>query len=157
MSGAVVTYDAVSGAVVRALVPIAAGQPIYDERMLQEFKEPCFFVIEPSVTEEKQLDRYWMYDHKIEVSYFPVTQAMTERKLLSEWRWTLMQTLRYVHVDAYMDSENKVVRLPVRAHGAECRWVEDHLVYYASYRLRCRVIVDDGMMMQNLIINQNIK
>ena len=157
MSGTVVTYDAVSCAVVRALVPIAAGQPIYDERMLQDFKEPCFFVIEPSVTEEKQLDRYWMYDHKIEVSYFPVTQAMTERKLLSEWRWTLMQTLRYVHVDAYMDSENKVVRLPVRAHGAECRWVEDHLVYYASYRLRCREIVDDGTIMQNLITNQNIK
>ena len=157
MSGAIVTHDAVSGAVVRALVPIASGQPIYDERMLQDFREPCFFVIETGVTEEKQIGRYWMYEHRIEVSYFPVAQAMTERRLLSEWRLTLMQTLRRVFVDAYMDSENKVVRLPVRAHGAECRWVEDHLVYYASYRIRCRELVDDGTVMQNLITNQNIK
>ena len=157
MSGALVTHDAVSSAVVRALVPIAAGQPIYDERMLQDFQEPCFFVIEPSVNEEKQLDKYWVYEHKIEVSYFPVTKAMTEYQLMSEWRWMIMQTLQYIHVDAYMDAENKAVKLPVRAHGAECRWIEDHLVYYASYRIRCRKIVDDGSIMQTLITNQNIK
>ena len=157
MSGAIVTHDAVSGAVVRALVPIAAGQPIYDERMLQDFNEPCFFVLEPSVTEERQLDRYSMYEHKVEVSYFPATQAVTERRLLSEWRWLLMQTLQNIFVDAYMDSEEKIVRLPVRAHGAECRWVEDHMVYYASYRLRCRKITDEGVIMQKLIENQNIK
>lgn len=157
MSGAIVTHDAVSGAVVRALVPIAAGQPIYDERMLQDFTEPCFFVIEPSVTEEKQLDRYWMYEHKIEVSYFPKPQAMTDRRLLSEWRQLLFSTLRKIDVDAYMDSEGKIVRLPLRAHAAECRWIEDHLVYYANYSLRCREVVDEGVIMQKLIENQNIK
>lgn len=136
MSGAVVTYDAVSGAVVRALVPIAAGQPIYDERMLQDFKEPCFFVIEPSVTESPDYDRLLWRDHRIEVSYFPKPQAMTDRKTLSYWRLMLLEYLSKIYVDS--TEENKVItRLPVYAQNPECRFVEDHLVYYATYRIHC--------------------
>lgn len=136
MSGAVVTYDAVSGAVVRALVPIAAGQPIYDERMLQDFKEPCFFVIEPSVTESPDYDRLLWRDHRIEVSYFPKPQAMTDRKTLSYWRLMLLEHLSKIYVDS--TEENKVItRLPVYAQNPECRFVEDHLVYYATYRIHC--------------------
>lgn len=136
MSGAVVTYDAVSGAVVRALVPIAAGQPIYDERMLQDFKEPCFFVIEPSVTESPDYDRLLWRDHRIEVSYFPKPQAMTDRKTLSYWRLMLLEHLSKIYVDS--TEENKVItRLPVYAQNPECRLVEDHLVYYATYRIHC--------------------
>ena len=136
MSDVVVTYDAVSGAVVRALVPIAAGQPIYDERMLQDFKEPCFFVIEPSVTESPDYDRLLWRDHHIEVSYFPKTQAMTDRKTLSYWRLMLLEYLSKIYVDSTED--NKVVtRLPVYAQNPECRFVEDHIVYYATYRIHC--------------------
>ena len=136
MSGAVVTYDAVSGAVVRALVPIAAGQPIYDERMLQDFKEPCFFVIEPIVTESPDYDRLLWRDHRIEVSYFPKPQAMTDRKTLSYWRLMLLEHLSKIYVDS--TEENKVItRLPVYAQNPECRFVEDHLVYYATYRIHC--------------------
>ena len=136
MSGAVVTYDAVSGAVVRALVPIAAGQPIYDERMLQDFKEPCFFVIEPSVTESPDYDRLLWRDHRIEVSYFQKPQAMTDRKTLSYWRLMLLEHLSKIYVDS--TEENKVItRLPVYAQNPECRFVEDHLVYYATYRIHC--------------------
>ena len=136
MSGVAVTYDAVSGAVVRALVPIAAGQPIYDERMLQDFKEPCFFVIEPSVTESPDYDRLFWRDHRIEVSYFPKPQAMTDRKTLSYWRLMLLEHLSRIYVDS--TEENKVItRLPVYAQNPECRFVEDHLVYYATYRIHC--------------------
>lgn len=136
MSGAIVTYDAVSGAVVRALVPIAAGQPIYDERMLQDFKEPCFFVIEPSVTESPDYDRLLWRDHRIEVSYFPKPQAMTDRKTLSYWRLMLLEHLSKIYVDSTED--NKVItRRPVYAQNPECRFVEDHLVYYATYRVHC--------------------
>lgn len=136
MSGTLVTHDAVSGAVVRALVPISAGQPIYDERMLQDFKEPCFFVIEPSVTESPDYDRLLWRDHRIEVSYFPKSQAMTDRKALSYWRLMLLEHLSKIYVDSTED--NKVItRLPVYAQNPECRIVEDHLVYYATYRIHC--------------------
>jgi len=136
MSGALVTYDAVSGAVVRALVPIAAGQPIYDERMLQDFNEPCFFVIEPSVTESPDYNRLLWREHRIEVSYFPKPQAMTDRKTLSYWRLMLLEHLSKIYVDSTED--NKVItRLPVYARNPECRFVEDHLVYYATYRIHC--------------------
>lgn len=136
MSGAIVTHDAITGAVVRALVPIAAGQPIYDERMLQDFTEPCFFVIEPSVTESPDYDRLFWRDHRIEVSYFPKPQAMTDRKTISYWRLMLLEYLERIYVDAAYEN-GETTRLPVYAQNPECRFVEDHLVYYATYRIHC--------------------
>lgn len=136
MSGAIVTHDAVSGAVVRALVPIAAGQPIYDERMLQDFKEPCFFVIETSVDEAPDYDNYLWRTHHIEVSYFPVPRAMTDRKTLSQWRLMLLEYLEKIYVDS-TEENGEMTRLPVYAQHPECRFVEDHITYYATYRIHC--------------------
>lgn len=157
MSGAIVTYDAVSGAVVRALVPIAAGQPIYDERMLQDFKEPCFFVIEPSVTESPDYDRLLWRDHRIEVSYFPKPQAMTDRKTLSEWRLILLEQLEKIYVDISTDDKGNVERLPVYAQNPECRFVEDHLTYYATYRIHCVRQTVAVETMDKLKIHSNTK
>lgn len=137
MSGAIVTHDAVSGAVVRALVPIAAGQPIYDERMLQDFREPCLFVVETSVDESPDYDNYLWRTHHIEVSYFPVPRAMTDRKTLSQWRLMLLEHLEKIYVDAVADDGGNIERLPVYAQHPECRFVEDHITYYATYRIHC--------------------
>ena len=157
MSDAIVTHDAVSGAVVRALVPIAAGQPIYDERMLQDFTEPCFFVIETSVTESPDYDRYLWRTHHIEVSYFPKTQAMTDRKALSSWRLMLLEYLEKIYVNATEDSNGNVERLPVYAQNPECRFVEDHITYYATYKLHCVNSVASGGVMNTLRTQLHIK
>lgn len=136
MSGAIVKHDAISGAVVRALVPIAAGQPIYNERMLQDFEEPCFFVIETSVTESPDYEPYSWRDHRIEVSYLPKTDALSDRRSMAEWRLMLLEYLSTIHVDA-MTIDGERVRLPVYAQNPECRFVDEHITYYASYRIHC--------------------
>lgn len=156
MAGTVVAHDAISGAVVRALSTIAAGQPIYNERMLQDFDEPCFFVFETSVSEEPGLDRYCFREHRIEVSYYPVTEALSHHSLLSQWRETLMLTLRKIMVDAYVEN-SQTVRLPVSARNAECRFIEDHITYYASYRIRCRRSADSGTTMAEFTQTQHIR
>lgn len=154
MSGAIVTHDAITGAVVRALVPIAAGQPIYDERMLQNFEEPCFFVIEPSVTESPDYNRFLWRNHRIEVSYFPNPQAMTDRKTLSYWRLMLLEHLSKIYIDS-TESNGKFTRLPVYAQNPECRFVEDHLVYYATYRINCVMVETPAPYMENMEANIN--
>lgn len=137
MSGAVVQHDAVQGAVVRAVAAIAAGVPIYDERMLQDFQEPCFFVIESSVSERPDYDRYLWREHRIEVSFYPETQALTDRHSLSRWRLLLLEHLQKIHVDATISETGEVTRLPVYAQNPECRFIADHLVFYATYRIHC--------------------
>lgn len=155
MECALVTHDAIKGAVVRALSAISAGQPIYDERMLQDFTEPCFFVIETSVSEEPGLTPYCFREHRIEVSYFPVTEALSHRTQLSHWREIIMEALRRIMVDAYVEN-NQTIRLPVRARNAECRFIEDHITYYASYRIRCRTPEIEEPIMETLIQEQHL-
>lgn len=155
MAGAIVKHDAISGAVVRALALVAAGQPIYDERMLQDFEEPCFFVIESSVKEEPGLDRYCWREHRVEVSYYPANDALSHKWLLSIWREAMMLALRKIMVDAYVSDEG-IVQLPVRARDAECRFIDDHITYYASYRIRCRQGEADEVTMETLTQIQNI-
>lgn len=150
MACAVVTHDVIKGAVVRALSAISAGQPIYDERMLQDFNEPCFFVIETSVSEEPELTPYCFREHRVEVTYFPVMEALSHRTQLSQWRDTIMDALRNIMVDAYVEN-NQMIRLPVRARNAECRLVEDHITYYANYRIHCRTPEIDDPIMETLI------
>lgn len=155
MACAVVTHDAIKGAVVRALSAISAGQPIYDEIMLQDFTEPCFFVIETSVSEDPELTPYCFREHRIEVTYFPVTEALSHTKQLSQWREIMMDALRKIMVDAYVEN-NQTIRLPVRARNAECKFIEDHITYYASYRIHCRTPEIGEPIMETLIQEQHL-
>lgn len=155
MAGAEVKSDAICGAVTRAISQIASGLPIYDERMLQNFVEPCFFVIETSVSETQGLDRYCWREHRIEVSYIPKPDALSNRRLLGEWREILMQTLFEIYVDANVDGEN-IERLPVRAQNAECRLNEDQITYYATYRIYCRRSEQQHSVMGSLAQDINL-
>ena len=158
MAGTELKHSMVIKGVVKALQQISQrfNVPIYDERMLQNFTEPCLFVIERRVNQRRELGSYFTSEHHIEVSYISKPNAETTNMICSAWRFALMAALSKISVEAYTDDDGSMVELPVRAHNPECRLVNDNVVFTAFYSIRGRQH-EHGVSMQKLEHNEGIK
>lgn len=135
MDLAIVHGNMVKNAVVRKLRAIAGDVPIYAEQILQDFEEPCFFVYESSVYEERDIEPVFWQHRKIEVKYYTdpdSSQRCAEALAMGE---RIRRTLAYIE----LESNSQGYTLLTRAIGADFRLFEDYCVYYATYRLKCRI------------------
>lgn len=122
---------------------IGVSMPIYVEQILQDFQEPCLFVYEISASERAEMPSVYWEEHKIEVKYYADPNSETRYADCAAMGEAIRRALALIDVETWVDGST----LPTRAIRPEWRLFDGYGVYYATYRLRCKVEPQESPLM----------
>lgn len=144
MDLAIISGNMVRDAVVRRLRGLVGGEvPIYVEQVVQDFEVPCIFVYESSMYEERDVTPVFWQFRKIEVKFYPSGDSSHQYSDCHSMGERIRRALCSIDVEHLESGET----VSSRAIRPECRLFEDYFVYYATYRLKCRLREADSAVM----------
>jgi hypothetical protein len=131
-----------------------AGAQIYFERSVQNFKRPCFFVTQQSLTNEKRMLNDYFRTYYFTISWFP--EKADERFFREKCEETAEKMLGILRV-LKINSEN--ITLENWIENLSYEILEDHLSLI--FQIKMKTIWDDPIkppFMETLEkINENVK
>jgi hypothetical protein len=116
--------------------PDLAGSQIYFERIKQNFKRPCFFVIQQSLENEKSLQFDYFRTYIFTISWFPELNETFFREKCEETGEILTGLFRILTIT----DDNKTTYAWVR--NLVCEIVDDHLA--VTFEIRIKTTWDDS-------------
>lgn len=89
--------EKIKNAIISRLAARDPDLPIYDEQVKQGFHEPCFFVLQISSGQAKEVDRRYRRTLKFDVHYFP-TDSLEKKTECHRVAAQLYEQLEYVEL-----------------------------------------------------------
>ncbi|PPQ49124.1 hypothetical protein C5G87_07040 [Paenibacillus peoriae] len=86
----------VKNGILKYLSTFKTGVSVYDERIEQGFKEPCFFVLLIDGSQARELDRRYMRTHSFDIHYFPDPDNLEKRRECEAVADRLYEELEYI-------------------------------------------------------------
>lgn len=137
--------EAIKNAIISRLVARDPELPVYDERVEQGFQEPCFFVLQVSSRQTKEVHRRYRRVMMFDVHYFPGNlDKKTECQRVAE---QLYEQLEYVEWGGIL----------YRGHEMKHEIVDDVLHFFLSYSVHLIRQKANAAKMQHLEMGGHIR
>ncbi len=122
----------IKNGIIKYLSTFQTGVPVYDERIEQGFKEPCFFVMLINGSQTRGLGRRYMRTNSYDVHYFPSPDNLERRRECAAVADRLYEEMEYIQWQGEM----------FRASGMRHQIIDDVLHFFfdvSVHLLRSRV------------------
>lgn len=131
-----VTFNTVKDAVGGVLAQTWPDWPVYDERMSQGFKEPCFFVLLLPSSHEKIRDNRYQRSHSFVIHYFH-NESYEALHAMAEQLYSLMDLIPFG-------------AKPIRGKAMSHSIVDGVLQFYVRYDFHVLQEQPPGVKMQKM-------
>lgn len=110
----------VKNGILKYLSTFRTGVPVYDERIEQGFKEPCFFVLIIDGAQNREFNRRYMRTDSFDIHYFPDPNNPEKRRECEAVADRLYEELEYIQWEGSL----------YRAVGMKHQIVDDVLHFF---------------------------
>lgn len=138
--------EAIKNAIISRLVARDPELPVYDERVEQGFQEPCFFVLQLSGGQTKEVDRRYRRTLMFDVHYFP-SDSSEKKTECQRVATQLYELLEYVEWGGSL----------YRGHEMKHEVVDDVLHFFLSYNVHLIRQKATAAKMQHLEMEGHIR
>jgi hypothetical protein len=130
----------VKNGILKYLSTFQTGVPVYDERIEQGFKEPCFFVLLINGAQDRELGRRYRRVANFDIHYFPDPDNPEKRRECETVANRLYEEMEYIQWDGNV----------YRAIGLNHRIVDDVLHFFLDVNVHLMRPKDEEVKMRTL-------
>lgn len=134
---------------------ITAANPsikIYKEKIVENFKKPCFFIWTMDVSHEKQMRNNYERTYQMNIRYHINENIPNKYEILCSAGNALMDALKEINVPVYIDDDLEELR-PVFGKKMSYKIDEGVLQMFVTYIIKTKAWIPKVPDMQTLDIN----